>query len=975
MKQAILTKERFNIQSVVDDYINNGNHEKLISIGQNLVNVNREISIEDYIMIICNSKNPEVAAIIVHKMHHEGVELLEKIILDCMNDGEWSLYAKIITLIYLDKKDSLIEVFDELHKRSGYVIGNFKRAIFYFTNQSEYNYVFELINLVSKSKSSIIIKDALYNYKINNFYVGKYANSIKETAKELYIKNQYSELFKLCKNFNILNDLKQILEVSPDKLILKFLDSESIDGIRLAYRVIKSQVNSTEEAYKKILTKINNMNQSDEVQYMTFIYIMKLIKLERQISNEYAQKICDLGTVKLLFRENHGKKTLIKALECILLEKGLEEYNDFIRLLDNNNIFRYKNCSVIYNYKEEQEEEIEKRKSFIFQLKQRGWTNIKIIEFYMRSFLRYTLSLGEFLEVLYGKHVDRVLLYNIFKRYRLKGKIVSVNYKDKYALALTTSFSLKEPLTINNIVMEEGKIRLLKEGDKFLFKISKYIPIKVRKFNIKSKVTNIDRIDNGSILINFDTILGEERKEEFNNFQYTEWEKLKAILLEIIDTRMLKENHIESLKKIERIDLKKLDIISKNSALFVQAINSLSDDANNVSKFIKSLHKNNIFGLKFNMRFNQINIERELFLKTKDAFNSLIEQDIPKKQLIDIFVNSHFRFLINFQCLLKQLYNEGDKVVDLLTLFYGYKFTGNLLPNLNNRKWGKNCIDVISKNIKYNEKVKFYIDQEYGISNEAINKNVNVYFRLNKYDVDKSTIFIKEVMPSDERYKRTPSAWQQMHNHNNLIKYKGKINKGLLKKISELGKLSNDKADYNKLIEAYVWNLNNLCNNKSDLSLYLEALNENNPFKYGLKVESYINEYEALNSINSLNILNKLIRNEYEFYEIINIYLNSVLNKTIDLDECIKIYYDNKNRKQDIYNFPKSVIEKIELTAIVCEINGNDVYLSFRDLKCKCNVFLDYEYAGTKVNNFNISDELKVCLISYNKLEDCIVVQ
>lgn len=230
-------------------------------------------------------------------------------------------------------------------------------------------------------------------------------------------------------------------------------------------------------------------------------------------------------------------------------------------------------------------------------------------------------------------------------------------------------------------------------------------------------------------------------------------------------------------------------------------------------------------------------------------------------------------------------------------------------------------------------------------------------------------------MPSDERYKRTPSAWQQMHNHNNLIKYKGKINKGLLKKISELGKLSNDKADYNKFIEAYVWNLNNLCNNKSDLSLYLEALNENNPFKYGLKVESYINEYEALNSINSLNILNKLIRNEYEFYEIINIYLNSVLNKTIDLDECIKIYYDNKNRKQDIYNFPKSVIEKIELTAIVCEINGNDVYLSFRDLKCKCNVFLDYEYAGTKVNNFNISDELKVCLISYNKLEDCIVVQ
>ena len=92
MKQAILTKERFNIQSVVDDYINNGNHEKLISIGQNLVNVNREISIEDYIMIICNSKNPEVAAIIVHKMHHEGVELLEKIILDCMNDGEWSRF-------------------------------------------------------------------------------------------------------------------------------------------------------------------------------------------------------------------------------------------------------------------------------------------------------------------------------------------------------------------------------------------------------------------------------------------------------------------------------------------------------------------------------------------------------------------------------------------------------------------------------------------------------------------------------------------------------------------------------------------------------------------------------------------------------------------------------------------------------------------------------------------------------------------
>ena len=949
------------IRQQIINFIENGNERGLISLGQSLVNSNEVVSVEEYILMLCDSKYQVVAAMTVNSMHHEKRESLKELVLKNINTENYSLFDNVITLLYLNKEDKLYNILNALDD-SQEVSNVFKKAISFLISGSQYEFVFTLLYEVAKSRHSLILKDSLYNFKINEFYVNRYAEIIQKTAQELFYKGEYDGLFKLCKNLDILMHLRGILDLSSEELINKFLSQPGIDGIRLAFRVIESNSSSEEEAYIKILSRIAKLHQTEEVKYMYFFYMLKIITLEKNVRQEIEEQLHKLGPVDLLLQRNHGKKVLARAMEEVLFESGMDAYNNFIKAIGENNIFKSLINNANFNYRSEKIERIRRRKEYIEYLIEEGWSERDLIEFYFTSFYKYLLSFQEFLGTIYKGWEDRISLYNLCSKYLLIGRVRNLNRDKEFAIANCQSVTFKNSITLNENYVGKNKVALLKEGDEFSFKLKRFNPI------------------TGTIIISNFKILDEERKKVFKGKDLSNWEYLKELLNIIISNKFLNEEIRVKVGDIPRINFKRLNLVAEYIEIFSDVLLALKDSAYDIICLLNSLEKsgNNIFSIKAKDIFIPINRDEKLLEKSYSLFNCILSQVIHRDDLIWLYVNSHLRMIVNIQLLLDSLVKDGEEFLDLDSNFYKYNFYGQLSGIINKNYFGIEYPFVRTKSIKSINAMSFRLDKEKGITKEAIENNALVTFRLRKYFVKNSNIAIEDLRTIEPKYLENLSDWKVLHNCNKLFRYRGRVFKENLREIESLGKLNENRVEYKRFYNDFLWIMENLCSNEKDLFLYLKALGKNNPYYYkvGYYNKSFWAVEEEVKKINGSTIIENLIINDYSLYEIIYIYLNSFLCDKIPIQEVIKEYYGKNNLKSEYgMNYFTRKVASIEFLGSVINVCNGIVRVYFKQTRCSCRVYLRLENSGYEKEYFTVDKEIIVSLAEYDHVNNIIYVE
>lgn len=942
----------------IQDYLisgnRKGNERRIISIGQSLVSY--ELSVQkSYINMLCESEYPISAAMTINSMHHKDADVLKEIVLESIETLNWSLFDKIISFIYINADDKLVALFDSIEDEQVLASG-IEESVYFLACQSEYKFLFDLLYDAARCRHNSILRNCLRNIEINEFYVKQCRDAIQRCALAFYDKEDYDSLFFLCKNLKILQHLKMILHKDTEELENRFLEAQTINGVRLAFRVVQQEFKDDEKAYSFIISKISKMNESEDIQYIYFCYLLKLVELQNKISDGVKEQLSDIGEVKLLKEKNYGINLLAECLENVLINQGMETYNELVKILDVNHIFNYEKSiprvNPYYIYKNESLDNIHKRKEYFRKLKdEEKWDDKSLFRFYMNSFYKYLLSIHDLFEAIYVGNEDRVYIKNICNEYVFYGKVKSINTEKENVTAFFENSAYKNFILLTQKHYGENHLNLLQRGDEFSFKLN--------KFNPRS----------GYIGITSFKLLNDSRQKQFDDLDLSYWENFRGCLREIVSKQTFSALEKEKLEEVPHIQFKKLQLINEYTALFSEVLFSLKCKVGEIIDFIKALekHKNNLFDINSKDQFISFARTEELLNKSEETVKSIIDQKTNEKDLIWIYVNSYLRLTAAVQGILESIIEPESETLQLESLFYEYRFYGFLSSMFINN--GTKSGYARTGSIRSIRSMSFLLDKECGITEEMIENKNYVSFRLRKYFRVSNRVVIEDVRNHGQNKMTKLQNWSVIHNCNKLIRYQGRVLKETIEELSELPKLNFIKVEEMRLLNDFIWCMNNLSKNEDDLFLYINALGINNPYYYipGQYNNNYMRNPEISDVDKGRIILSQLIERNYNISKILLIYLNSYLCGLIPIDNVFEQYYESRENQKSrkVYYMPGKILEIMFSATIAC-IRDNILVLNLNQIFCRCRVCVRIDETDYTESDFTENQEVKVRLCEYN---------
>lgn len=941
-----------------------GNEGDIIEFGHRIEDYDL-ITQKEYINILCKSDYPITAGMTVRSLHHdEAVELKELVEVN-IESLLWTLFQKIITLIYLNDYNKVIDILDEIDDIN-VLNTSIKESLRFLIDQKEDSYIYELFYAVIKCKHSSDLYHHFSNMKIYIYYIEKNKEIIRDGIKVLYEKKQYDPLFYICKNFKLLQSLNDILGVETSELEREFLSLNTINGVRLAFRVLQNKMSDDEKAYENIISKIANINKTDEIQYIYFCYLLKLIiiKVNRSdINEDVKEKLFNISEINLLRSKAYGINLLAECLETIFINKGLQAYNNFVELLGVNNIFEYKEeipQIMPYSIYNKNQEKISSRKEDLKRIKnEMNLNDLDFFEFYMNSFYKYLLKINDIFSILYEKDEDRILLKRILEEYTFYGKVSFINMDRGVAFAHYENI-VSDVLYLNKKNIGQIYFDSLRIGDKFSFKINRFDP------------------RNGSIEITNFQLTGSHRIKEYENAVKLYWEILKDCFNNIImngkftfqDQKTIRSvPHI--IKIVPHINIfKEEDIVGEYAELWSKVLLSLKHNSKEIIEFINSFdrHKNSLFNINDNdSSFLSINRANKILVENAEAtIKTLTKINIRKEDLIYIYLNSYIRLVMDIQVILKYIIEPEKQTLRLDSIFKNYRFFGELVK-MDGKEQEQKIGYVGTISMRTSEYMQFFIDKEQSVTQDMINSNKMVTFRLKEYHENEGHIEIEEVWVQVK--KKWLRSWAVIHDSHEQIKLRGIIKKETLEELSELNRLEINDIDFNKLIEGFTWSMNNLCYQEDILFKYVQALNNNNPFRYipGERRENPLTNIDGCNIEQSKVILEQLIKNGYNLHKITFIYLNSYLSNNLTFDYLLKEFYNGKDDLQSL-----TQIVSIKFLASVEKISEGVVFLRFSQLLSNARLFVRLKDTDYSEKDFSIGQKVKIGLVEYHQKENMI---
>lgn len=912
--------------------------------------------------MLCKSDYPITAAMASNSMHHEDVVFLKDIILEYVESSYWPMYDKIISLLYISNEEKLLRLFDSIEDT--YVFSNnIKSTINFLVEQSEYKLVFNLLYMAVRSKHSSTLFYCLNNIEINEFYVKQNINFLQESVQILYKKKEYDSLFYLCKIFNILQYLQIMLQRDYDELVREFLDTHTINGIRLAFRLMEQDFNDVGKAYELIISEISKMNKSEEIQYIYFCYLLKFIRLKKQINPELKERLLEIGEVELLKKRSYGVHQLVECLETILFSNGIEGYYELVQILNVNHIFNYEKeipkILPYYIYKDESLDKIKGRKEYFRILKDEDkWEDKKLFYFYMNSFFKYVLSIHDFFEAIYEDKEDGANLKGLCKGFEFYGKIESIDVENGTAIANFQNVVAKHWISLSSKNVGKNHIGLLQIGDEFSFALRRFFP------------------SNGFITITSFKLLNSDRQKQLDELDLNHWEVFQSFLKEIISKQEFSTQDKEKLEEIPHVKFKKIYVTDEYNDLYSEVLFNLRYKVEEIIAFLTALekHNNNLYSVDQNASLNRADFL--LIDRSKETVDSLINQNINEKDLIWIYANSYLRLMIEVQVILDSIICPGEDELKLDSLFYEYRFYG-YINNLFVNYYGVKSVFVNAASIKTSRNMSFLLGKECGVTEKMVEDKIYVSFRLRKYFKKGNKIAIEDVR-SHGRERVKLQNWSVIHGANDLIKYNGRVFKETLEEMSKLPKLNFIKIEHKRFLSDFVWCMNNLCKNRNDLFLYIKALHNNNPYYYTLN-QSSKTSMEYTNSLDidqSRIILQQLIDNKYNLYKILQIYINSFMRYHIPIYIVLEEYYkSNDNMENRNVFYMSGTIQKISLTGTITQIKDNCLFLNLNHITCKCNVCVKLDDTDYSILDFNENQRISIRLSEHHRKERTIYTE
>ena len=953
-------------ESYIQEYNKAGNEGEIIRFGHRIDKYDLDIQ-ERYIRMLCESDYPITAAMTVKSMHHHGVDKLKELLLRNLDFFQESLFDKIITLIYLNNYKKIIGILNEIEDMEILHIA-IRDSLKFLVDQSEYKYkhIFELLYAVTKSKHSSALYHHFTYIKTFEIYIRQNFDIIQESIQTLYKKKEYDSVFYLCKNYKLLQSLKDVLQRDPKELEKEFLDLNTINGIRLAFRILQREESNDEKAYEIIISKIGNMNKTDDIQYIYFCYLLKLIKYQGRVSEDIKNQLRSIGEVKLLKSKIYAINLLAESLEIILINEGMQAYNEFIQVLGVNHIFRYTEeiPNVIPHsiYKRLSSESISSRKEKLKNIiNAESLSKEKLITFYMNSFYKYLLAIDDFFSILTGKREDRLPLDVKLKEYIFYGEILSINREDGIAWAGFQNVASSNKLRLTKRHLGRINFEILEERDMFSCSMKRYDPEK------------------GFLDINKFKFVDPDKTNKYENISNSNWNTLKDCFKEIILKEELTAENIDKIQGVSYIGFEKLKLVDEYTDLYSQVLYSLKDKPKEITDFIDAIdfNDNNIFNVsKRNNNFLQINKTEELAKIAEQTINTLINDNLKNEDLIFIYLNSYLRLVINIQEILKSIMGPNEQILELDSLFGGYRFYG-VLRNMTTDRIGRKLGYINTRSLKSSRNMSFFIHSEQSVSEEMFEsryKNM-ITFRLKEYAKNRNYLEIEDV------WVQTKNTW--IRNWGNIyschyqMKSTGTVKIEVLDELRKLPSLDYEKIDLDRFLEGFTWCMNNFCYKKDTLFNYINALHKNNPFMYS--AQKNYNTTRIISKVQDSNqskeILLQLINNNYNLYKIIWVYLNSYLIYDLSLDYVIRQYYsyNQPRKKSEIYYLTE--LTRIEFMASIEEINEEMVFMNLTSLDCNSLLFLRLSDMNYDINKLHVGQEVKIILVEYHKNKNMICVE
>lgn len=945
------------IESFINMFNKKGNEKRIIRFGQSLAEKDLFIQ-EAYIIMLCKSDYPIVAAMTANSMYHEDSIRLKEIVLAYMEGSNWSVYDKIITNLYIGDDEKTLKLLD-CCEDSKLILDGFTNAKEYLIAQSEYKLLFDLIYAVVRSKHSQTLSLCLYKLNINEFYIKQQDDIIRNSCQILYDKKDFASLFMLCKNLKILHCLKNLLLRQAEELEKEFITAGTIAGIRLAFRILQNELQNDEKAYIAIIRKISKMEPSEEVKYIYFCYILKLIKLQGRLSEEIKDMLIHIGEVKLAKEKIYCVNLLADCLECTMLNQGMEAYNEFVTCLGINNLFRNEKQSPkvlpYFIYINEGFEKIERRKEFFSNLKnQENWQDKALLGLYMNSFYKYFISIHEFFQAIYLDREDRVYIRNTFKESIFYGRVNSINFEKESATATFQNAAYKHAIILTNKIVGENHIKLLKVGDEFSFKLNKFNP------------------GSGYISITNFKLLDNERQEEFINADLSFWMDLKNCFQYILKIQKFTDIEKQQVEAIPHIDFKKLNLVDEFTMIYSEVLYRLRKVPYQIIEFIKALevHKNNYFSIDKREALIAFGRSEELSTKSIETIKSVLALQMNRNDLIWLYVNSYLRLTVNIQFLLEALIKPEEQALNLDYCFYEYRFYGQLADYIHVDSKGIKSINVRTKSLLSLGVMSFILGKEPGVTEKMIQERTMVSFRLRKYFKGINRVAIEDVRSADPKNQVKLQNWNTIHNCNKLIRHQGKVFKETLRELNNLPKLNLIKVEGEHFYSDFFWCINNLSKREEDLYLYIKALGDNNPYFYQpgeynkvfWKVEDEFTNEEAW------LVLMQLIENNYSLYKILWIYLNSNLCRRIAIHNVFQEYYKKCIQlKGDSLHYMPGKVTKISFLATIASIKDSEIILKLNEIYCNGNVFLQIDDSYDIEEEFKLNHQITVNLAVYDQ--------
>ncbi len=953
MTRGILSpQEQQKFIVLADKYISSknkiGNEQEIIQFGKKITKEFGILSQKEYLKLLCNSQYPLTAAMTLYKNRFEEIELLRDFVYGNLDMKKLTLSQKLLTQLYLNYQNQLISTINDNDNND--LVNGIGEAVRFLISNEEYELFFLLFSIVTQSNKIDKAYKKFTRYELKDYYILRHSQLINSSILTLYNNNHIDCLFYICKDFRLFNSLTEILGKTHDELFKEFFNIRTMNGLRLSFRVLQNRYSDDERAYLEVINEISKIEKTEEIKLVYIYYLLKLVILRQDFDDEIEAYFNGIGKIKSI--ENpYGIDLVAEAQETVLKLHGFTKYWELCEALGENNVFTYDEDNQIhmpYTFnKNSSNTEIEERKEFVKGIATSNhWNLEKGINFYMNSYLKCYLPITDFLSVCFPANEDRVIIRKFFKKYIFVGEVIS---KDEDEGFITVSF--KNVVARHNLYINRKKIGvslfdLIKVGGLIEFRLNKYNP------------------EN-------DYITGMKYQPYLNNrlvsskeLNQVSWNKLKGCFDKIISSGTVSNEDLKLIRELPSLQFDKngliVDYVFKYSAL----IHALCSQPEAIVSVLKALEvkKNNLFAVS-NKKSEFISFDKESCVLNDQSYSSIdtlkeIEIDISK--LIWIYLNSHLKFIVEIQNILDFINPMNEKNLRIDDLFYNYRFLG-IFNNFHTNDKGIESGYVNPTSFKSRSSVGFIMDKENILKDELVKGRNMVTFRLRKYFGKSGYIGIEDVQPKIQNYR--PNSWAKLHNLHDQVKQIKTLRIEMLNAIKLIPRLERHSLDLGKFLEDYDWCMKNLSDQGDSVFKYLNALNDNNPYKYNQDkkdgtrlLDLYGNDIDE-----NYTILGNLTRNN-RLESNIWVYLNSYLRKNIPLESVIERCFTPKNI-EGVRSINQ--LSDIEIIAKIKDIDENQIYLNLIDINCAAKVLFEVDTIESS-DNFKPGESLKVFIYAYD---------